>query len=63
MMQRHRLINDVFAELIRKQDDSEPAQDQFGFAGQAETPEPRTSAQRGQTFWLSRIVIMSDNLV
>jgi hypothetical protein len=49
-MQGHRLIDDVLAKLIGNEDKGEPAQDQFEFPVQAETPDLRTSAQRGQTF-------------
>ena len=43
-MQGHRLINDVLGELIRKKDEGEPPEDQFGLYRQAETPHLRTSA-------------------
>jgi hypothetical protein len=34
MVQRHRLVNDELGQLIRNQDETEPAEDDFRFLGQ-----------------------------
>jgi len=40
MMQWHRLVNDELRQLISNQDESEPAEDDFRFFSQKDSPNP-----------------------
>jgi hypothetical protein len=46
MMQGHCLVNDEFRQLIRNEDKSEPAEDDFGFASHENTPNSSTEKKR-----------------
>ena len=49
MMQGHRLVNDKLRQLIRNEDENEPAEDDFGFFSQ-KTLRISSSSERGLSY-------------